>query len=1104
MEDFEPPPPAPVIELEPPPPAPLQILEQPPVGPIPEPMLVAPAVEQPPAGPVPEPMLQAPEPEMRAETSQPIDSGPLPDLSRPMEDDLRPPLREPDLPRDEELARTEPSASQSDEGFSLRERAPIEEIKPIEDPNQTLSGDIEEASRARGDELLVAQQAAMREEAGRQISRDVAPEPAGLGEAPESVASETPTDSFEQSATEQSNAQRPESATPGGEAPSVESGDQESLSETDGSILATEQAAEPPVSSPVAGDATPSATEAGALFESSDGVQSQTEPIEPDVPQNTEDTAPSQVISESQGVVEAKATVSEAEEVPVADSDSEPTGVPPVSEAIVDQSFVNDGAGASLPPVTSETDASGGSAEEIPGSSTTAEDIPAATEAPRETDGDPIEPPAAVVPQENDDARIAPPTTAVSHGAETDEGLAPTTEPDLESLETGGATPPTTEIPAENAPAQAAPSNVESTKTPAEAPNDAAVEAVTNPATEPLPSNETDIETVTEPAGTGESQPERITEDIPEPVASDTADAMPLTNTPQQATNDAETVEQSVVAEEQRPVLTEVDAATAAHTASAETEATLKEPVIASAPEVIEESNSAEASLTVPEATEQTTLPDTTAEARDTSEDTGTEITEAAGTNVAVESAVGEDSETDSTQLAAEQAETLAESDTKEPPETDDGVSSDKTTDSAEMVELSPNAQSEGAEALDPTDSNGDGTPEKEELENVAEAKLEEDITDKVRKAEEKAESDRVDAEKTQEEQRLEDLRLAKEQEDLEKLQAEKAVRQQEQVERDETRAKAAAVQTTQQSVASDAAAAASKEQENDDRQRDQFAEKARLDQIREANADAVRKELDESVEAIASASDLDPPVRGFIKFPSMLDEDGNERAGVWLQDLQSKRVMGADGKLDVSQTLYLNEVQEDEGVLYKFIGGYLTSPSTVQSVPRDEEQERKKFSGDLEVHPDAGYKDDVGHLWGNRFGAPDDVRNYMAQNRSINRGEFNQIEERWANLLEQNPDMKINIFVCDISDGLYAENNFDPASVRPYERYVNWVETYPDGKKYEFKISIPNTEPGQEQKGKGGRRIYESALEVPTRTPEEDGRSPPKKGWRPPDRKGG
>jgi DNA/RNA non-specific endonuclease len=52
--------------------------------------------------------------------------------------------------------------------------------------------------------------------------------------------------------------------------------------------------------------------------------------------------------------------------------------------------------------------------------------------------------------------------------------------------------------------------------------------------------------------------------------------------------------------------------------------------------------------------------------------------------------------------------------------------------------------------------------------------------------------------------------------------------------------------------------------------------------------------------------------------------------------------------------------------------------------------------AGGIDRLPD----DDGGHIVGNRFGPPGEEFNYIAQNRNVNRGEYRQLENDWAQLL--------------------------------------------------------------------------------------------------------
>jgi hypothetical protein len=145
------------------------------------------------------------------------------------------------------------------------------------------------------------------------------------------------------------------------------------------------------------------------------------------------------------------------------------------------------------------------------------------------------------------------------------------------------------------------------------------------------------------------------------------------------------------------------------------------------------------------------------------------------------------------------------------------------------------------------------------------------------------------------------------------------------------------------------------------------------------------------------------------------------------------------------------------------------------------------EFSQAMPADPNSEKKDQVGHILARKFGAPAEVVNFMAQNASINMGEFRTIESHLASLADQG--VMVNVFVCDVSLPLAEGQHV--SEVRPDFRVVQWVESYPpDGKQYEWQYILPNTLPSDQTKDDAGRRQRTSFIIPPTVLPWDDGQT--------------
>lgn len=102
---------------------------------------------------------------------------------------------------------------------------------------------------------------------------------------------------------------------------------------------------------------------------------------------------------------------------------------------------------------------------------------------------------------------------------------------------------------------------------------------------------------------------------------------------------------------------------------------------------------------------------------------------------------------------------------------------------------------------------------------------------------------------------------------------------------------------------------------------------------------------------------------------------------------------------------------------------------------------------------------DHAGHLIGDRFGAPGDVRNLTPQNAYLNSyarkgdqhwagkgGSYLHLEDYWESQLHKGVGVEVKV-----------RDMFRPGEDRPIARLVEWTEVYPDGKRQNFSVDFLN-----------------------------------------------
>ena len=99
----------------------------------------------------------------------------------------------------------------------------------------------------------------------------------------------------------------------------------------------------------------------------------------------------------------------------------------------------------------------------------------------------------------------------------------------------------------------------------------------------------------------------------------------------------------------------------------------------------------------------------------------------------------------------------------------------------------------------------------------------------------------------------------------------------------------------------------------------------------------------------------------------------------------------------------------------------------TLEDGVRSEHNQRMAGEGDGRLSTDGG-----GHLFGRQFGGPKDAFNHVAMDADLNGnhkalGKWGQMEQKWAKLLEKDPQTKIHVSV----EPIYTNNTARPDSFK-------------------------------------------------------------------------
>ncbi len=138
----------------------------------------------------------------------------------------------------------------------------------------------------------------------------------------------------------------------------------------------------------------------------------------------------------------------------------------------------------------------------------------------------------------------------------------------------------------------------------------------------------------------------------------------------------------------------------------------------------------------------------------------------------------------------------------------------------------------------------------------------------------------------------------------------------------------------------------------------------------------------------------------------------------------------------------------EMNGKIYQEASGRLGIPGKVKT-HRSRSQQSKVSRGT---------GDDAGHLIGDRFGAPGDVRNLTAQHRYMNQnGTYRQLEDHWAEQLKHGTGIEVK--VTDVTR---------KGEDRPFMRKVVWTEIAPDGTKTVRQLDFANVHSATSRANRG------------------------------------
>ncbi|MFO0852660.1 MAG: DNA/RNA non-specific endonuclease [Gemmataceae bacterium] len=90
---------------------------------------------------------------------------------------------------------------------------------------------------------------------------------------------------------------------------------------------------------------------------------------------------------------------------------------------------------------------------------------------------------------------------------------------------------------------------------------------------------------------------------------------------------------------------------------------------------------------------------------------------------------------------------------------------------------------------------------------------------------------------------------------------------------------------------------------------------------------------------------------------------------------------------------------------------------------------------------------DDAGHLFGARFGAPDEAQNLVAMNFKMNRGTFNHtVEAHWDDLLQAGTGVEAS--VTAVFRAADVKGAFHMGEARPIAWRAHWTEITPEGRR--------------------------------------------------------
>jgi hypothetical protein len=148
----------------------------------------------------------------------------------------------------------------------------------------------------------------------------------------------------------------------------------------------------------------------------------------------------------------------------------------------------------------------------------------------------------------------------------------------------------------------------------------------------------------------------------------------------------------------------------------------------------------------------------------------------------------------------------------------------------------------------------------------------------------------------------------------------------------------------------------------------------------------------------------------------------------------------------DISRRFRFRE-WEAGGRTYKQASGRLGRPGAVKT--------HRSKSAQSKVSSGTG--DHAGHLIGDRFGAPGDMRNLSPQNWKSNQGSYKDLEDRWAKTLKEGGD--VHVEVTDVTR---------KGEDRPFMRRVEWTEITPEGKRTKQTLDFANTHTPQSRQKQG------------------------------------